>query len=362
MSIHILDTPEVYRSQDPRGMLRHLHDFPTICQDAWQLASDFALPPSYRTVKKVVVLGMGGSAIGADLIAGMNECKVPIIVCRGYTLPPFVDEDTLVIASSYSGTTEETNSAFAKALTGPAKKLIMTTGGKLKELASRHSLPCFTFAYTSPPRAALPYSIIPLFAITAKLGFFHPAPHTIDDAFAVLANLSDTIIETQPYEQNPAKKLAQALYDKVCIIYGSEFLSEVGHRWKLQINENAKAWSSHESFPELTHNTIVGYRFPREIQSKIIVAMLSSHLLDERIRQRYLVTQALLKTASVNYHVVLAHGPSKLAQMLELIMLGDYVSYYLAILNQTDPYPLDEVDYMKDKLSKYGENEGLALS
>ncbi len=353
MPIHTLDDPEIYRSRDPRNMLRHLHDFPAICLDAWQLASNFVLPSSYRAVNKIVVLGMGGSAIGADLVAGMNECRIPIIVSRGYALPPFVDADTLVIASSYSGTTEETNTAFAKALANPAKKLVMTTGGKLKELAKQYDLPCFTFKYNSPPRASLPYSLIPFLNIVSQLGFIHIAPQVIDDAMTFIADFHSAINETRSYEHNPAKQLAQALFDKVCIVYGSEFLAEVGHRWKLQINENAKAWAGYESLPELTHNTIVGYRFPRDIQDRIVVAMLTSDLLDERIRQRYLVTQKLLKTTGVDYQIVSARSPSKLSQILELIMYGDYVSYYLALLNQTDPYPLDEVDYMKGELSRY---------
>lgn len=356
MSIHALDNPETYRRHDPRDMLRHLHDIPTSCQNAWQLASDFHLPDDYRNVNKIVVLGMGGSAIGADLAAGLDECRIPIIVHRGYALPSFVDADTLVIASSYSGATEETNTALFQAVASCAKKLVMTTGGPLRELASQHSLPCFSFSYASPPRAALPYSLIPLLSIISRLGFMHMTTDVIDEAVSALVDLSNSIRETQPYEQNPAKKLAQALYEKVCLVYGSGFLAEVGHRWKLQLNENAKAVAGYEAIPELNHNTVVGYRFPHGISDKIIVTMLESELLDERIRQRYLVTGKLLERAGVSYNIVSARSSSKLSQVLELITIGDYVSYYLALLNQTDPYPLNEVDFLKSELLSYAES------
>ena len=357
MPIHALDDPGTYRRYDPRCMLKHLHDIPTSCQNAWHLASRFELPSSYRDINKIVILGMGGSAIGADLVVGMNECRKPIVIHRGYTLPPFVDADTLVIASSYSGMTEETNAAFAQAITNPAKKMAMTTGGKLGQLATEHHLPCFTFDYASPPRAALPYSLIPLLNILSKLGFMCLATDGIDAMVSALTDLERTVCETQPYEQNSAKKLAQAMHNKVCVVYGGEFLSEVGHRWKLQINENAKAVADYESFPELNHNTIVGYHFPSDVLGKIVVTMLTSELLDARIRRRYAVTQKLLNKTGIDCHVISAHGANKISQMLELILFGDYVSYYLALLNQTDPYPLDEVNYLKDELSRYAENE-----
>jgi len=350
MSQHALDDPKTYRRYDPLIMLRHLHDFPACCRDAWQLVTKFDLPQPYRDVNKIVVLGMGGSAIGADLVAGLNECRVPLIIHRGYTLPPFVDADTLVIASSYSGSTEETRTAFAQALASDAKKIVMTTGGPLKELADEHHLPCFSFRYLSPPRAALPYSLIPLLGIISQLGLIDLAAGTIDDAVGTMNELSQVIGETSPYEQNPAKKLAQDLCGHIGIIYGSEFLAEVGHRWKLQINENAKAWAGYESIPELNHNTVVGYRFPHDIPGKISVVMLTSDQLSERIQQRFQITQKLLHTAGVDYNVVSASGTSKISQMLELIMFGDYVSYYLALLNQTDPYPLDEVENLKTEL------------
>jgi glucose/mannose-6-phosphate isomerase len=278
---------------------------------------------------------------------------VPIIVQRGYAVPPLVDADTLVIASSYSGATEETNSAFSQALNTPAKKLVMTTGGALKAQADSHNLPCFSFSYASPPRAALPYSLIPLLGILSRLGFMDITTEDIEEAVAVMELLAADINEKRPAAQNPAKALAKALDGKLCVAYGGEFLAEVGHRWKLQINENAKAWACYESIPEVDHNAVVGYRFPKQLTPHIAVVMLGSELLEPRVRQRYPITQELLKRAGIDCHAISGRGRGRLSHMLSLIMFGDYVSYYLALLNRVDPYPLDEVNYLKQALGNH---------
>ena len=352
MNKHFLDDPSSY-SFDSFGMLYHLHNIPRMCEDAWDLASRFTLPTAYQDINKIAVLGMGGSAIGADMAAGMNTCRVPITIHRGYNIPPFIDKNTLVVASSYSGSTEETINAFTQALATPAKKLAMTTGGMLAELSKSRGVPCFEFSYESPPRAALPYSLIPFLCILSQLGVADMDSDTVYDAITTIKMLIDGIDKTQSFSGNPAKMLAQELYDKICIFYGGEFLAEVARRWKLQVNENAKGWADNEPFPELNHNAVVGYRFPVGIQERLMVVMLDSLLLDERIRLRYPITGELLENAGVSYRVVSGTGKSILAQMLSLIMFGDYVSYYLALLNHTDPYPLDEVDYLKREISQH---------
>jgi glucose/mannose-6-phosphate isomerase len=352
MERHFLDSQDSY-CHDPSGMLRHLHDIPKMYADAWNIASKFILPPSYQEINKIVVLGMGGSAIGADMVAGMNCCRVPITVHRGYHPPPFIDIDTLVVASSYSGSTEETITAFEQVLATPAKKLTMTTGGILAELSLAAGVPCFQFNYRSPPRAALPYSLMPFLCILSRLGLMNVDSNTAYEAISVISTLTEDIEETRPFSENLAKMLAQELFGKICVFYGGEFLAEVARRWKLQVNENAKGWADSEPFPELGHNAVVGYRFPTGIQDRLAVVMLDSRLLDERIRLRYPITGDLLKNSGVAYQIVTGSGESMLAQMLSLITLGDYVSYYLALLNRIDPYPLDEVDYLKRALSNH---------
>jgi len=349
-----LDDSQVYKQYDPEGMLAHIHEVPQLCQQAWRMAMDFNLPQEYSQVNKIVVLGMGGSAIGGDLVASLipAEAKMPVFVHRDYSLPSFVDDKTLVIASSYSGMTEETLSAFRQALSTNSKKLAITTGGRLKEIALENNIPIFSFNYKSQPRAALAFSFLPILGFLQKLGFISDKSADVIETIEILEQLSQKINETVPIKQNQAKQLAQELYGKLAVIYGAGITAEVAHRWKTQLNENSKAWASHEVFPELNHNAIVGYQFPKELALKIAVVMLRSSHIPKPILHRYQITSQLLNKAGTGHHLIDGLGKSQLAQMMSLVLFGDYVSYYLAILNQIDPTPVEAIDFLKGELGK----------
>jgi len=358
-----LDDLGVYRRLDPANMLEHLHGLPQQCHTAWQKAKDFELPRDYAKIDKVVILGMGGSAIGGDLLRNfISRLTKPIVfVTRDYDLPAFVDERTLVIASSYSGNTEETLSAFSQALERKCKKLAMTTGGKLKALAQNAKVPVFIIDHIYQPRAAIGYSFIPLIYILQRL---KPEPTRIFDMFdrepdvqveamiQDLEKLLGELKETIPTSSNPAKQLATKLQGKIAVIYGAGILSEVARRWKTQINENSKSWAFHETFPELNHNAVVGYQFPAELASKLYVVLLRCPSLHPRTLIRYQVTCELLEQNSISHQLIDSQGESELSQMMSLIYLGDWVSYYLAILYQTDPTPVKVIDYLKKRLSE----------
>ena len=349
-----LDDPQVYKKYDPEGMLSHIHELPQLCRQAWQMATAFDLPQDYSQANKVVILGMGGSAIGGDLVASLisAEAKIPVLVQRDYNLPAFVDSKTLVIASSYSGMTEETLFTFKEALNTNSKKLVITTGGRLKDIAQERNVPVFSFAYKAQPRAALPFSFLPIVNFVQRLGFIGDKSDDVAEMIEFLKKLSQKINETIPVSQNQAKQLAQELYGKLTVIYGADITAEVAHRWKTQLNENSKAWAFHEVFPELNHNAVVGYQFPSELASKIVVVMLRSSHLSNQILRRYQITSQLLDKAGIGYYLMDGSGESPLAQMMSLVLFGDYVSYYLAILNQTDPTPVKAIDYLKGELGK----------
>jgi glucose/mannose-6-phosphate isomerase len=347
-----LDDPQVYQQYDPEGMLIHLHKMPKLCQQAWQMAMNFDLPQDFLKVSKVVILGMGGSAIGGDLVSSLvtPEANLPIIIHRGYNLPAFIDSKTLVIASSYSGMTEETLSSFEQALETDSKKLVITTGGKLKIIAEERNIPVFSFDYRAQPRAALPFSFLPILGFLQRLGFIKDKSADVAETVAALEKLSRRINEGVSLSQNSAKQLANRLYGHLPIIYGADILSEVAHRWKTQLNENSKAWAFYEVFPELNHNAVVGYQFPPELASKIVVVLLQSAYLLKRIQLRYQVTCRLLEQAKVSYQIVEGEGTGPLSQMMTLVLFGDYVSYYLAILYKVDPSPVKAIDYLKEQL------------
>jgi len=349
-----LDDPQIFKQYDPDGMLARIHEVPWQCQQAWQTAMDFTLPAGYSEVDKVVILGMGGSAIGGDLVRSLatTEAGVPIIVQREYDLPAFIDARTLVITSSYSGNTEETLSAFGQALETDAKKLVITTGGKLKEIAEQKGIPLSTFDYQAQPRAALGFSFLPILCFLQKLGFLSDKSADVAEMVQVLQGLSQKINEEVPLSHNPAKQLAQRLYGGLPVVYGGGIASEVARRWKTQINENSKAWAFYEVFPELNHNAVVGYEFPAELAEKIKVVLLRAPSLHRRIRLRYRVTCELLDRAGVKYEYVDSEGSNPLSQMMSLVLFGDYTSYYLAILYRTDPSPVKVIAYLKEQLAK----------
>ncbi|MFH1646681.1 MAG: bifunctional phosphoglucose/phosphomannose isomerase [Chloroflexota bacterium] len=349
-----LDDTRIYQQQDPDAMLARIKELPMQCRQAYRAAMSFDLPPDYAGVNKVVVLGMGGSAIGGDLVRSLAqaEARIPVIVHRDYGLPAFVDAKTLVIASSYSGNTEETLSAFEPALKTGARILAMTTGGKLMDMAGAKKIPVFKIDYKAQPRAALGYSFIPTLAVLQKLGFLSDKAADVDEAVEVLEKMSARLDERSPLASNPAKQLAQRLYGCLPVVYGAGIAAEAAHRWKTQINENAKAWAFYEVFPELNHNAAVGYPLPKAIAQKVRVVLLRSPSFNDRVKLRYEVTCELLKRAGVAYEFVDSEGKSPLAQMLSLVFHGDLTSYYLAILNGVDPSPVEVISYLKDKLAK----------
>ena len=349
-----LDNTSDYRQFDKLGMLEHLHGFPEQCQKAWEKVLRFELPHLHTKISNVVILGMGGSAIGGDLVSSLaaSEAKLPVIVNRDYNLPAFVDARTLVIASSYSGNTEETLAALEAARQAGAMLLAITTDGELATRARELKVPLLTFDYRAQPRAALGHSIVALIGIVGRLGFVSNKKAELDEAISVMESWQREINEAVPLAKNWAKKLAKKLHEHLSVVYGAGHLSQVARRWKGQFNENAKAWAFFEQLPEMNHNALAGTQFPPDLAEKIVTVTLTSSLDHPRTRVRFQITQEILSQQGVSCEVVEARGASRLAQMLSAIHFGDYVSFYLAMLYGVDPTSLEVVDYLKQRLAE----------
>ncbi|MDD4923828.1 MAG: bifunctional phosphoglucose/phosphomannose isomerase [Dehalococcoidales bacterium] len=349
-----LNDLNVYTEYDLQKMINHLNNFPELCREAWRKAMLLELPQDYSDIDRVMVLGMGGSAIGGDLISRLivNEAKIPITVNRSYNLPAYVDKRTLIIACSYSGYTEETLSALAQALDVDAKCMVISTGGKLKEIAEEKHLPLFTFDYDAQPRATLPFSFMAVYCTLQRLGIICDKSADIAETIKILEQLSQQLDITIPLEKNQAKQMAEKLYGKFIFIYGSEITSEIAYRWKTQFNENSKNWAANESFSELNHNTIVGYQYPADFAQNALIILLRSSLISKPILARYQATCRILEQGKIKHSIVDVGGENALAQMLSLVLLGDYISYYLAILNEVDPTPIETIDKLKHELRK----------
>jgi len=349
----VLDDLAAYKRIDPQGMLDRIRDLPHQCRAAWQEVQTLKLPDDYRDIDKVVILGMGGSAIAGDFVRSLValESPIPIFSHRDYELPLLVDGRTLLIASSYSGNTEEVLSCFERGLGTGAKKVVITTGGKLLTTARANGVPAFVFHYESEPRAALGYGIMPLLAIAQKVGIVADKDEDVDEAIAAMVGLATRIDETVPLDRNPAKQLAQRLHQRLPVVYSAGILAQVARRWKGQLNETSKMWCFYEELPEANHNALVGYGLPKEIAAKALVVFLRAPSLHPRILLRYDLTQTALEEAGVESATVDAEGKSPLAQIMSAVLFGDWVSLYLAILNGVEPAPTPPIAKLKDRLA-----------
>lgn len=347
-----LNAHQSFPAFDPQGMLKYIAELPQQCEDAWKEIQSLALPDSYRQVDQVVILGMGGSAIGGDLLRSLllEECPIPIIVHRDYDVPAFVDHHTLVIACSYSGNTEETLSGFDEALRRGAKLLSIATGGELAQRTCVHGLPLFLYHYRTQPRAALGYALMSLLGIMQHLELVSDKSADVAEAIAVMRQLQEEIRETIPLVSNAAKSLAQKLYGRVPVVYGAEHLSEVARRWKGQFNENAKTWAFFDVIPELCHNSVVGYPTPPNLPQHVHVIILTSSLNHPRVQMRFDIVCDLLRHDGFSFDVFEARGQSKLAQVLSAVHFGDYVAFYLAMLYEVDPWSIGNIEFVKDRL------------
>jgi glucose/mannose-6-phosphate isomerase len=345
-----LDKVAALRKLDPGGMLGALRGLPKQCREAWDKAHGLKLPAAYQNVDRIVVLGMGGSAIAGDLwrVLLQRESDVPVFNVRQYDLPPFVDAQTLVVASSFSGETEEVLSAFTQALATPAPRIVITTGGQLLTTARANGVPAFSFTYNQEPRAAIGWGLMPLLAIGEALGLMQDVGTDVDAAIEALSEVVAESAEEIPEAKNSAKQLARELHEKLPVIYGAGPLLEVAHRWKTQLNESAKTWAFYEELPELQHNAIVGYGLPKSIAREAAIVFLeSATLMHPRVRLRYQFTHDLLRKSGISVLTAEAGESCALAQMLSLVLLGDYVSTYLAFLYGVDPTPTKAINELK---------------
>jgi glucose/mannose-6-phosphate isomerase len=360
-----LNDVERFGTVDKQGMFGHVLNLPQTCAHARELAQQ-TLPDldasrklgggqaGPESAKRIIIVGMGGSAIGGDLLAALvaDECPCPIIVQRGYDLPAFVDgPETLVIGSSHSGNTEETLSAFRQARQRGASLLALTTGGKLANLAGEWDVPLLRYEYDAQPRAALGFSFTLLISLLSHLGLVADKSNDLAEAVAVMHGWQAEIGPSVPVAHNPAKRMAGQLIERLPVIYGAGLMEPVARRWKTQINENAKSWAFFEEMPELNHNAVVGFERSDRVREWATVIMLRSEFDSPRIQSRWRITRQMLLQEGVGCDQVTARGESRLAQMFSLIHFGDLVSVYLAMANDVDPTPIPSIAYLKEQLA-----------
>jgi glucose/mannose-6-phosphate isomerase len=342
-----------FKTLDPQEMIAHIDGLPDQLAAAWQLGQELPLP-DWSGINKVVVAGLGGSAIGADLLAAYIEPhgKVPLILHRDYELPAWAcAPDSLVICSSHSGNTEETISAFRMAQAAGCRVLVLTTGGRLAELAkSYENAALWLFEYDSQPRAAVGYSFALLLAAYSRLGFLDDPSVEVADAVSAMKAQQQMLFADVADTQNSSKRMAGQFYGRWITIFGAGLMAPVARRWKAQINEVAKAQASFETLPEADHNTIQGVVQPESSFGKTMVIFLRSPLNHERNQLRDEFTRISMMVEGMNTDFILASGDTRLAHMWTVLHYGDYTAYYLAMAYGIDPTPVPMLVELKDKM------------
>jgi len=351
-----LNDPESFRKLDQSDMLTQIDQLPQQLSQAWELGTSAALP-NWEGIQNVLIAGMGGSAIGADLLAAYiaGTCPVPVIVHRDYDLPAWAKGSaTLVITSSHSGNTEETLSVYRRARKNHCRILAITTGGQLANMAEHDGVALWRFNHTGQPRAAIGYSFGLLLAAFSRLMLIPDQQTELNYAVQAMLAQKTYLSADVPDVRNPAKRLAGQIVDRWVAVIGSGLLVPVARRWKGQISEIAKAWGQFESLPEANHNTLAGILNPASIYPQMMVLFLKAPANLPRNRLRSDLTRQIFMLEGIGTDTIEASGDTPLEQLWTAVHLGDYVAYYLAMIYGVDPTPVEAIEGFKKDLQQAG--------
>ena len=339
-----LDQHNIFHAIDAQPAHLRLNFADSMAQD---------VTPSWgEGIENFAVAGMGGSALAADIMRNWlsSRLAVPMEIVRGYDVPEYVGVKTIFVASSYSGNTEETLSALAQAEKRSARIVVMAAGGKLLEIARNKGYLTLELPQVSQPRLSVFAGLKALTCLVSDLGWVgeydvrRELLETSDWLNLVKANVNLDNVKGK----NVAQELAEYLHGQAAVIYAGPTLRSAAYKWKIDINENAKQLAFCNTYPELNHNEYQGWLFPE--QKALASIQLESSLDNARVQKRFEVTRQTLKAHGFVPKAVQAEGKTMIQQILWTILLGDYVSAYLALLNGVDPTPVELVETFKKKL------------
>lgn len=342
------------KAVDSIGMHSALTGLSAQCSAAYEIGQKAPLTEA-GDIRTILVTGLGGSAIGGDLLRVycQERLGIPVLVNRDYGLPAFAGSSTLVFAVSYSGNTEETLSAYRLARERGCAVVVLTSGGKLQAMGAADGAPVIQIPPGLAPRAATGYLFLPMLAVLERLKVLSGVGQEVTELVQLLDTYANVYGLETPTDRNPAKQLALNLKDRIPVVWGASGTTEVAAlRWKGQINENAKAPAYWNSFPELNHNEIVGFGQPVELLQKLWLIMLKDKGDHPRVEYRMEVTKRVVADKVAGVTEVVSAGDGLLARLYSLIYMGDWTSFYLALLYGIDPGPVRVIDYLKEELAK----------
>lgn len=343
---------ETIQSLDSQHMYELLLDFPGQWRDAIQLTKDIDLSFDPNQINKICFAGMGGSAIGADLLQAYvhKTSPYPIHIIRHYEIPGWIDEHTLFIACSFSGNTEETLTALVAARDKGARAIAVTSGGELMLKAAKEDFDYIKIPGQMPSRAALGYNFVPLYRIFQRLGIIKKGDRRLQKLYQFLNEQNELLSDPN---DNEALQLARELNDTLPIVYSDgAMMAPVNLRWRSQFEENAKTLAFGNTLPEMNHNEIVGWERIVHLTGRLSVVMLIDEEDNPRVQRRMQIVEELIEDQVYSLHILKTRGKSRLARQFSLVQMADWTSFYTAILNNTDPTPVPKIDLLKSKLAE----------
>ena len=323
----------------------YINDFTNQLKDAMEIGSAAQLKKSNKTFKNVLICGLGGSGIGGTIVNDVvsSRVSIPILATKDYSIPNFVDDSTLVIASSYSGNTEETLYALEKCIKKNAEVCIITSGGKLKNLAEENNFNHIIIPGGQPPRAMFGYAFTELFYVLTHYGI-------IDEPFKADFEKAISLLDAEKADiQSQAKDLAKKMYQQTPVIYVAQGFEGVAVRFRQQINENSKMLCWHHVIPEMNHNELLGWRTNVE---NLAVVYFRNKLDFDRNQIRMDINKKVISKYTSNISEVWSKGDSVIENTLYHINLGDWISWYLSEMNNVDAIEIDVINYLKGELAK----------
>jgi glucose/mannose-6-phosphate isomerase len=349
--LEVLEKPDEVRKIDCRGMLGLCQKMPEFCRDALKRAEKAKF--TYKQPRNVVIAGMGGSAIGGEMLKDWlhDKASIPIEVCRDYALPAYVDEKSLIIAVSYSGETEETLSAFLQAVKRRCMIVTVSSGGHLGAFSQKLGIPYIQIPEGFVPRAAIAYLFFPLVTVMERIGVAKETGE-VEESLQVLQEVSEENALNVPFKKNRAKKLASEMEGTIPIVYGFRQYSAVARRLKCQFNENSKVPSKFDVFSELNHNEVVGWEASDHLTKNFSIVFLRDPEEPPEIKYRIQITKQIVSPKVSKVLEIQAVGKKKLAKMLSAQYVGDFTSVYLALLRGVDPSPTKTISYLKQEMKK----------
>jgi glucose/mannose-6-phosphate isomerase len=302
-----------------------------------------------KGIESIVVTGLGGSAISGDLFVNFfkDELDIPFYVNRSYILPLFVNKNTLLIVSSYSGNTEETISVFNSALKKKCRIVCITSGGKVEKIAQKNKIPVVKILPGYHPRYALGLSFFSLLKVISKLKIVEVKP----SLFNSIIKLYKDRAKLYSKEKNPALNYAEQLLGYIPIIYSAEdYTSSIGYRLKCQFNENSKLNAFHNILPEMNHNEIVGWESFNESQIRTRVINILDKEYPAQIKKRFNITSEIISGNKVDIINLESGEKSFKVRLMDLIYLSDWITYYTGVLRGFDPAEIKNIEFLKNKL------------